>query len=127
MGACTGDCCSSFPVANVEADTHEGIVSKLLASAWGSDPHPDDRFIAEMVIPNGFDRGVPMFTCKWWDVETRLCTVWENRPDMCRGYPNYPGHECPHPDCDGDCDHGCTYRVPQDEVWEVHAPCPERE
>lgn len=34
------------------------------------------------------------FTCKNWDEETRLCTIYEDRPTMCRDYPY--GQECQH-------------------------------
>jgi Fe-S-cluster containining protein len=34
------------------------------------------------------------FTCKNWDEETRLCKIYEDRPQMCRDYPY--GKECQH-------------------------------
>lgn len=36
------------------------------------------------------------FTCKHFDTETRNCTNYENRPNMCK---NHPGHE------------GCNYKA----------------
>lgn len=41
----------------------------------------------------------PIYTCKHFDMTTRNCTNYENRPTMCRDYPY-----------DRKCDHkGCTY------------------
>jgi Fe-S-cluster containining protein len=34
------------------------------------------------------------FTCRHWDEETRLCRIYEDRPQMCRDYPY--GQECQH-------------------------------
>lgn len=50
-------------------------------------------------------KDAPLYTCKNWDEETRLCTVYDERPDMCRYYPY--GREC---------DHGCGYKLPQAEA-----------
>lgn len=44
---------------------------------------------AEMLI----DLGEGYFTCKNWDPATRLCGIYETRPEMCRAYPE-PGKVC---------------------------------
>lgn len=46
--------------------------------------------LAEDRIGNG------QFTCRHWDEDSRLCTIYEDRPPMCRDYPNH-----------GKCGHGC--------------------
>lgn len=33
------------------------------------------------------DENSNLWTCRHWDTETRLCTVYESRPGMCRDYP----------------------------------------
>lgn len=38
-----------------------------------------------------------LYTCRHWDVDTRLCTIYERRPEMCRDFPYEAG--CPHCDC----------------------------
>lgn len=43
------------------------------------------------------DEGEHYFTCKHWDETTRLCTVYEQRPQMCRDHPG------------AYCKHGCGY------------------
>jgi len=37
------------------------------------------------------------YTCKHWDQKTKLCTIYEHRPLMCRRFPN--GEACPYPGC----------------------------
>lgn len=37
------------------------------------------------------------YKCRHWDEETRLCTVYEDRPWMCRTYP----------ETNSGCEHGC--------------------
>ena len=39
------------------------------------------------------DLGQDWFTCKNWNKETRLCMIYETRPQMCRDYPE-PGKIC---------------------------------
>jgi Fe-S-cluster containining protein len=34
------------------------------------------------------------YTCRYWDEDTRLCTVHPNRPTLCRDYPY--GKKCGH-------------------------------
>lgn len=43
------------------------------------------------------------YTCRHWDEETRLCTVYDQRPNVCRDYPY-----------GNPCSHGCSYQVPVD-------------
>lgn len=37
------------------------------------------------------------YTCKHFDKKTASCTIYENRPLMCRRFPN--GDACPYPGC----------------------------
>lgn len=41
--------------------------------------------------------GIEHFTCKLYDRATSMCSIYENRPTLCRNYPREDG--CPH----------CTY------------------
>jgi Fe-S-cluster containining protein len=47
----------------------------------------------------------PWYTCRHWDEDTRLCTVYEQRPMLCRDYPY--GRPC---------SHGCDYQIAEPEV-----------
>lgn len=102
-GACPGYCCAAF--------TYPRTLSQIRRDP----PAYDGEMIADMLIPltpkqareryerfggpaerSGFrwkSRG-HHFTCRHWDEETRLCTVYEDRPAMCRDYPY--GQECQH-------------------------------
>ncbi len=41
-----------------------------------------------------------VYTCKHFDTVTRLCTDYDNRPEMCRSYPeNTPGGKCKIENC----------------------------
>jgi Fe-S-cluster containining protein len=80
----------------------------------------DGEVIADMVIPLsvaqanerlerfGSDREyLPrweghVYTCRHFDDRTRLCTIYEERPEMCRDYPY--GRN-------GGCEYGCGYRA----------------
>jgi Fe-S-cluster containining protein len=81
-------------------------------------PHYDAVFVADMVIAltpfeakrrwaelgygelTDLDLGRPLYACRHWDTVTRLCTVYDARPWLCRDYPYTMA-----------CHHtGCTYR-----------------
>jgi Fe-S-cluster containining protein len=129
---CPGHCCVAFylptPHDRVE-DMREGM--------------RDGEVISEMVIPLsvseanerlerfGSDREYApdaegyVYTCRHFDDETRLCTIYEQRPEMCRDYPY--GHN-------GGCEYECGYCAPLDVVgkWTLltaapHRICPPRE
>ena len=40
------------------------------------------------------EKGEGYFTCTHWDEQTRLCKIYEDRPRMCREFPN--GRVCGH-------------------------------
>jgi Fe-S-cluster containining protein len=98
-GGCTGACCAAF---QLEYTLRELRTRKL----------QDGAFIADMVIPlspkEARERSlrfggnlVPWpwkqrghyFACRHWDEQTRLCTVYDQRPRMCSGHP-YDGEPC---------------------------------
>ncbi|HYQ12165.1 MAG TPA: YkgJ family cysteine cluster protein [Solirubrobacterales bacterium] len=93
---CSGLCCAAFRIPETRASLR----------AAGKHGDEERAQIAEMVIPLtpkeanernaalggdapyrwARDRG-RVFTCKHWDEETRLCGIYEDRPDMCRKFP----------------------------------------
>lgn len=91
---CGGDCCRTFYIA-------EGEASRQNRAAWshariraGEDSALDweNVFIDEMIIPidsSGDPRGHQWFTCRHLDTASGLCTRYEERPWMCRGFPGY--------------------------------------
>ena len=103
-------CCAAFYIPYTRSQLRKEVDPK----------DPDKRLrdaaqIAEMVIPltpkeanerqvqfggedgkfRWADRG-HHFTCRHWDEETRLCGIYEDRPEMCRGFPYGKG-----------CGYGC--------------------
>lgn len=117
-GNCDGRCCSIFNYPHTPEFLkfrHESL-----------NGYPDDKMLSEMLVrltpkeaieraekfgvvpPRGMTREQwaektgPVYTCKHWDEETRLCTVYDKRPQMCRDYPY--GKRC---------QHGCGYALPQ--------------
>jgi Fe-S-cluster containining protein len=101
---CPGDCCFGFTLS---------VTRERLREIAGTDLRRSDatdatksvvrnaRMIEAMVIPLGPHpvNGEPSFTCRYWaGPPTKLCTVYERRPMMCRTYPD-----------DGKCEFGCAF------------------
>jgi Fe-S-cluster containining protein len=102
--SCTGACCVAFPISKspdemvgmshhpgsaLEAFTILGMLQPLTveetrerAARFGLDKEPDDE--------------IKYYSCRHWDEETRLCSIYDERPWMCRVYPDSEG-----------CEHGC--------------------
>lgn len=107
---CPGYCCAAFSITKTLDEIEDLYRAGRL--------HADDEVIASMLIPLTAEQaterlrefGSPTadlkrnedrhwYTCIHWDEQTRLCSIYENRPRMCRDYPSYKK--------DGLCDHGC--------------------
>ena len=114
--ACAGFCCEGFTLGQLSPEE--------IAARGRLDP--EDRVIADMLVPVGYYRRNPIrvvrgdqegpvvevdpatfegswfYTCSKFDSGTRSCTDYEARPHMCRSFPN-----------DGPCPfEGCEYAVP---------------
>lgn len=109
---CGGHCCQKFflpfsPTELHEAykvwhDNHERPTMSMEAA-----PRPklysDIWLIYPMVIPLGHFEEPPIrqivpvhgsgywYSCKNWDPKTKLCTIYDDRPAMCRDYPYQQG------------------------------------
>jgi Fe-S-cluster containining protein len=110
MSECAGYCCAVFTFTSTPAQIRERIAEKKCSR--------DDPMLADMLIPLSFEdaqaraaefhlpsspaiaevarwtEDTPLYTCKHWDETTRLCTIYESRPMMCRDFPY--GRECGH-------------------------------
>jgi Fe-S-cluster containining protein len=91
---CPGYCCSHARIAVTENDIHR------LAKHFGlSDRAARKRFtyhyeaqnISEQILRHHKDT-IYKSVCGLFDRETRRCTVYESRPNVCRKYPY--GNEC---------------------------------
>lgn len=117
--SCDGRCCAVFCLPH----TIRQLRQKAAAGAL-----EDGAFIAAMVIPltpnqareRAAEFGTKLearwehrghhFACRHWDEETRLCTVYEQRPTMCRDFPYGRG-------CHNE---GCSFEVPETELSRVY-------
>ena len=103
---CNGDCCVAFVMARTPEE---------LADPKTRAEITDGDTLHEMLIPlsrqkataraKKFGVGTDMwkgskhqvYMCRFWDEETRLCGIYERRPQMCRDYPY--DHACTQEDC----------------------------
>jgi len=86
---CIGLCCSMFNLLGESKEDYliEGIDNE------------ECRQVGEMLRLIGYDtenstdgKPWPVYTCKYWNKNTKLCTIYDQRPEMCRTYPD--GDEC---------------------------------
>lgn len=84
---CNGSCCERFYLPWTPETVKE--LKDNIDSGEPNEYHEDTEMIVNMVIPLESDdsTGGWWYTCKHWDRDTRLCTVYEQRPYMCREYP----------------------------------------
>lgn len=115
---CTGNCCEEFTISL--GPTVEVILDRLR-----NENRIDGAYIADMLVPlraltvgarkvSSVDlvteedvRDAPggcwgwAFTCRHFDTTNRVCTAYEDRPQMCRDFPY--GKKCPYGDsCEWD-------------------------
>lgn len=124
---CDGACCAVFPYTSGLPEIHRradagcGQSRKLVdmlielapgeaverANAFGVDfsPYHEDGNA-------GVAGDTELFTCAWWDEETRLCGNYDERPRMCRDYP-YAGR------CTATCE--CDYVAPMNIISDYAA------
>jgi Fe-S-cluster containining protein len=96
---CNGMCCAKFflpfPPEILWKSYQKYILTGVKKPSWIDLAGP-------MLIPlmPAIESGAAWwYTCKHWDTETRLCEIYEKRPNFCREYPN--GDICLH--CNSYC------------------------
>jgi Fe-S-cluster containining protein len=97
---CHGGCCAVFwlpreiPPGALEGDVIRDMRIELtpeqVRERWARFIGTDLPYDPEDYV--GTD--MAQYTCRNWDEDTRLCTIYEQRPIMCRGYPY--GQLCSH-------------------------------
>lgn len=99
---CPGYCCEAFSVGSPEDFRssqwhHEDFerVRDMLVYLGEFEGNPTGRTPCGKLSTRKVEPGDPagpntghFHTCRLWDKETRLCTIYEERPTMCRTYPN---------------------------------------
>lgn len=101
MDRCDGACCEKFLMTKVPSDLLK-MAEELrgLGSVSSRDEGPEEiEFVADMMLPRGDNtkEGWALFTCRYWDQKTRLCSIYEWRPRVCRDYG--AATPCEHPKC----------------------------
>jgi Fe-S-cluster containining protein len=90
--ACPGYCC--FDLGPIRSGDQHVTLEYLHELAKDPQERGVRFFLERMMIPLGKDEnGADHFSCNFFDTEKRLCTIYERRPNMCRGFPY--GGACP--------------------------------
>lgn len=115
---CSGACCAVFPYTSGLPEIHRRadagcgqsrkLVDMLIELAPGEAVERAEKYGVDFSpYHDDGNAGVAaeqsLYTCSWWDEETRLCTNYDERPTMCRDYP-YAGK------CTANCE--CSYVAP---------------
>lgn len=121
---CTGHCCQMFTIPyspdELWSTYRRWLTGGEPITMNGNDPQPiaqDIHLIAPMVVHQGYlevalmpsinpgddqllgkDLGrAHYYSCKHFDAKQKICTIYEQRPAMCRAYPN--GKLCNYKGC----------------------------
>lgn len=98
--SCTGHCCVAFTMSRSLDELGNAVDGETLRSML--EPITQEEAVERMnrLYPSEGGWAMPdeqLYRCVRWDEETRLCTDYEHRPEMCRSYPAYDtGRECPY-------------------------------
>lgn len=106
---CTPDCGACCDPVTLADASVEAIFDPELDPALS----PQGALLRDIWEPLGPLRGYPGFTalrCLHYDVESRLCGIYESRPPVCREYPFY-NREPNFEDMDGPRDRICGYQA----------------
>jgi len=81
---CVGLCCSCFNLRGQQP-----------AAVGAGDPE-NMHLILTMLQPLpalDAETGWQLYTCRFWNRETKMCNIYEDRPQMCRDFPA-EGQKC---------------------------------
>ena len=106
---CTGMCCAAFPISGgidrIDCLTEDG--PQLLDMLMAITHQEAAERLQRVGSPLRPSQDSTYFTCRHFDLESRRCMDYDNRPAMCRNYPY------------GDpCEHGCDCKDARPLVWE---------
>lgn len=72
-----GACCQGFAV-NIKTELSDAEITESLVSRYN---------LGQMkLIGRTKNYNAPILVCSWLDMETGLCTDYENRPQLCRDF-----------------------------------------
>jgi Fe-S-cluster containining protein len=97
MSACTGTCCVAFYLRRPSTNP---VVLEMLLPIDRDEAEQRHRALGDLSVAADLSAGTATeegdgqwYKCKNWDEDTRLCTIYDTRPTMCRDYPYEKG--CP--------------------------------
>lgn len=103
--ACPGYCC--FDIGPIRSGDRYVTVEMLRELALDPAEKGARFFLERMMIPLGTDvDGREHFGCNFFDTADRKCTIYAQRPKMCRNFPHNEERGCPI----------CTYDLRQPDV-----------
>ena len=86
---CPAFCCSVYPRVRVEKEDIERLAEHFEISFEEAEKRFTKQCGDERVLRRKKDALLGE-TCKFLDPETRGCTIYEARPEICRTYPDRP-------------------------------------
>lgn len=106
---CIGACCCAL-VQSENKTSLRAILGEQTVENEQERTYIDDMLypISEREVQRRFRRyygatggvtggGEQAYACRHWNPKTKLCKAYEQRPNMCRGYPSYGGSSaCPY-------------------------------
>ncbi len=88
--ACPGYCC--FDIGPIRSGDRHVTIEMIQELALDPAETGARFFLERMLIPLGTDaNGYEHFGCNFFDRVERKCTIYAQRPTMCRTYPNGRG------------------------------------
>ncbi len=107
LDRCTGHCCEGFVIKGKIEGYDSDYWEHDYVKAWqdygtGYLDCSEQALIFDMLIPvkRASDDAADSFTCKYFNVESRVCTIYAQRPTMCRKYPDSADNsECQYEEC----------------------------
>jgi Fe-S-cluster containining protein len=84
---CTGECCREFPMSTPYAVLMDNYKAWISGNKDGLTIINDIHLIFPMVRRVRKEDGNQLYSCVHWDRKTKLCGIYDIRPQMCRDYP----------------------------------------
>lgn len=104
---CCGTCCERFTMNITPEQRSKSIAAELSDKKFWIDFLDDAyvyrrvikdefqsiQFIADMIIERPVrEDGLRTYTCQHFDIEERICKIYDQRPGLCRRYPDVECH-----------------------------------
>lgn len=97
---CTGACCVAFPLSTSWARLIDrwpyyedgDLIANMLQALTPEDAADRRAQHGAAPIPD-VDLERDHYGCRHWNTETRLCNAYDERPGMCRSYPDHAACE----------------------------------